>query len=183
MPRNLILKMLKEQFRKLNPNSDEREVEWEAFDYPCHYGSALTETRNANPQFKWKNGNEIKLSADDMEQQRIEKELEENEKSVKIKLKLKYGTIKGQKYYYVKGQVKKKIFQKYGERLCEELTVDWPVYEEVEDEQELDAPNALFDEKKSEEAEDYQEHPNALLDSLNEKKTKEDEEEEEKKQP
>lgn len=181
LSRGLMIFKLQQRFKKLNPNGDWDNVDVESIDYPCEYGDALNDVARANPNFKFFEDNDpyqIRLSAEDMERQRYEEELEENRKSVKIKLKLCFQkSKKGEKYAYVKGTVEKKLFKKYGERLFTEVVLDWPLIEIVEDEQEQDAPNALFDEKKveDEKTEDYQEHPNALFESLNEKKTREDE--------
>jgi len=184
LPRGLILEKLKQRFERLNPNGEWDDVDTDSLDYPCEYDEALEDFANnpLNSCFKWYEDNDlyqVKLSREDMEQLGLEEEIEKQVKNVRIELKLYFQkSKKGDTYAYVKGTIGKKLFKKYGKRLCEELIVNWPLYEIVKDEQELDAPNALFDEKKVEEEEEHQDAPNVLFDSVKEKKTKEDEDEE-----
>ncbi|MCJ7632050.1 hypothetical protein MUP77_06605 [Candidatus Bathyarchaeota archaeon] len=181
LPRNLILKKLQQRFERLNPDEEWYEVDLDNIDYPCDYGEALIDTADANSDFKWYDDSDpLHLDPqkpwptdEDLERLQFEEELEKHRSSIRVELKLYFQkSKKGEKYAYVKGTIGKKLFKKYGERLFKEVILDWPLYGIAKDEQEQDAPNALFDEKKvdDEEAEEYQEHPSALFDSPDESK-------------
>ena len=97
MPLGLVKYTILKKFKKLNPDAEPDDLDWDCLDYPTSFNECYREMARAHPEYVWfeESLEEIERKEKDIEIQNLIESGEEEEKIDRIREEQEMQTIKG----------------------------------------------------------------------------------------